>query len=128
MLFSLKHPNTADKRTDFARAVALEWSQTPHLDNHPGRLCASLSHIIQTCAKQVFGVRSSGTSTPYAIVRMRKIIQRLISDDPLWWVNPSTVAQVARARARVRALWDIQLAAQRLGLKLDRSTVPSRTD
>ena len=30
---------------------------------------------------------------------------------------------MARARARVRALRDVQLAAQRLGLKVDRSTV-----
>ena len=126
VLFSLKGPNAAEKKADFARAVDVEWSQSPHPNAHPGILRADLSCIIQKCAKEIFAVRLSGTSTPFAIVRMQKLRNHLMSGGPFWWANPVTVTRVARAKARVSALWDLHLAAQRPGLKLDRSTPPTR--
>ena len=68
VLFSLKGPNAADKKAEFACAVDLEWSLSPHTDCHPGILCADLSHVIQKCATKIFGVRLPGSSTPFAIV------------------------------------------------------------
>ena len=126
VLFALQGPHAADKKAEFTRAVDLEWSLTAHSDRRPGVLCSDLSEVIQKCAAEIFGVRSSGASTPFAIVRTQKLIRHLMSSGPFWWTSPITVTRIARARARIRTLWDIQLAAQRMGLKLDRHTPLTR--
>ena len=112
----------ADVRAEFALRGDQEWAKGGRTDKDPGVLCDALSGIIRSCAAEVFGVRSSCRTTPYAISKLQDLIKHLVSKDPLWWVYPATVIRVAQARARVRTLWDVQLAAQRLGLKIDRST------
>ena len=123
VLFSLKGPHASDKKAEFSRAVDLEWSLTAHSDRRPGILCSDLSQAIQKCAAEIFGVRSSGASTPFAIVRTQKLIKHLMSSGPFWRTSPLTVTRFSGARLGYARCGTCSL---RMGLKLDRHTPLTR--
>ena len=49
-----------------------------------------------------------------------------MSEGPIRWSSPATITRIARAGARIRILWDIELAAHRMGHNVDRSTPLTR--